>query len=167
MPRLFVAAWPSADVATRLATLPPIDEPGVRAVPPANWHITLRFVGEIESAAVPVIRERLDDAALPTADAVLGPRVQRLGRGQLVVPVAGVDELAAAVRDATSEIGAHDQHRFFGHLTVARTKHDARSTLFGIPFHASMPVGEVALIESTLEPTGAVYTTIATFPTSR
>jgi 2'-5' RNA ligase len=167
MARLFVAAWPSADVAARLATLPRSAEPGVRPVPPANWHITLRFIGEVGPDEVQEVRDRLDRAELPAAAAVVGPQIERLGRGQLVVPVAGVDELAAAVRAATGQIGLPDQHRFVGHLTVARTKHDARSALFGTPFHATMPVDEVALVESALEPTGAVYATVASFPTTR
>lgn len=167
MARLFVAAWPSADVAARLATLPRLDESGVRPVPPANWHITLRFVGEIEPDEAQELRERLHDAALPATEAVLGPKVERLGRGQLVIPVAGVDDLAVAVREATRGIGLPDQHRFVGHLTVARTKYDARSALFGTPFHATMPVDEIALIESNLEPTGAEYATVVSFPTDR
>jgi RNA 2',3'-cyclic 3'-phosphodiesterase len=167
MVRLFVAAWPSADLSARLATLPRLDERGVRPVAPANWHITLRFLGEIEPDDVQEVRHRLDHAALAATDAVLGPRVERLGRGQLVIPVAGVDDLAAAVRESTCGIGLPDQHRFAGHLTVARTKHDARSALFGTPFHATMPIDEIALVESTLEPTGAVYATIASFPTAR
>jgi RNA 2',3'-cyclic 3'-phosphodiesterase len=165
MVRLFVAAWPSADVAARLATLPRLDEPGVRRVPPANWHITLRFVGELEAEDIHAVRDRLHHATLPAAEAVLGPRVERLGRGQLVIPVGGIDDLADAVRKATGDIGLPDQHRFVGHLTVARTKHDARSELFGTPFHATMPIDEVALIESSLEPTGAEYATVASFPT--
>lgn len=165
MARLFVAAWPSADLTARLATLPRLDEPGVRSVPSSNWHVTLRFLGDVTPDDVQQVRDRLDLAGLPAAEAVLGPQVERLGRGQLVIPVAGVDELAEVVRESTCGIGLPDQHRFFGHLTVARTKHDARSALFGTPFHATMPIDEVALIESTLEPTGAVYATIASFPT--
>jgi 2'-5' RNA ligase len=163
MVRLFVAAWPSAEVAERLGELPRFDEVGVRPVVPANWHITLRFLGEAEPDEVAA---RLGDAPLPSASIDLGPRVERLGPGQLVIPVTGADELAAAVREATADLGQPDQHRFAGHLTVSRTKHDARSDLFGQPFHAAMTVREVALVESILDPTGAIYTTLATFPTT-
>ena len=90
---------------------------------------------------------------------MLGPAVERLGWGQLVVPVAGVDELARAVEAATGDLGMPPRRRFVGHLTVVRTQRGARSAAFGRPIDATFAVGEVALVESDLTPRGAVYTT--------
>ena len=151
MARLFVAVWPDDVVIAALDRVEVTD--GVRPVPRANWHTTLRFLGDAEPGAVAA---RLSAVSLPAAELTLGPTIRRLGR-QLVVPVAGADELAAIAREATSGIG--DDRPFVGHLTIARGEP-------GAPFVASMRATEVALVASSLQPTGAVYTTLATFPTT-
>lgn len=164
MSRLFVAAWPDADTVERLRALDRPDEPGVRWVPESNLHVTLRFLGDADPAAV---SHRLADASLPAATAVLGPALERLDGRQVAVPVSGVDALAAAVRSATAEICDHDPRPFRGHLTVARTKQGATSAMLGSAFAATFEVREVALVASELRSTGAVYTTVATFATDR
>lgn len=170
MARLFIAVWPSDAVRGALAALVrdlPTDEPdapGVRLVPAENRHITLRFVGDAEPEQV---IDRLGSALLPAATATFGPTVERLGGRQFVIPVEGVDDLAAAVRGAIAGIGESERRRFYGHLTVARTKPGARSSLLGRTFGAEMPVDEVALVASTLAPTGAKYETLARFPTQQ
>jgi 2'-5' RNA ligase len=161
--RLFVAAWPPAGVTESVIALPRPAEPGVRWVPSPNLHVTLRFIGE----AVPeAIEEALGCAELPRCTARLGPGVSRLGPRQLVIPAAGVDDLANAVRTATSGHGDSDQRRFRGHLTVARTKRGAHSTTYGAPFEATWTIDEIALVTSELGPSGAAYATLATFPTA-
>src|SRR5690606_27454237 len=82
----------------------------------------------------------LGRARLPRAVARLGPAVDRLDARQVVVPVAGVDSLAATVRGATREIGGIDRRPFRGHLTVARTKRDARTAPVGVPVAACPPL---------------------------
>lgn len=165
MTRLFIAVWPSDTVQHALAALVrdlPTDEPGVRLVRAENRHITLRFVGDADPD--PVV-DVLGSAVLPVATTTFGPAVERLGGRQFVLRVKGVDDLAAAVRAATADIGESDRRRFYGHLTLARTKAGARSSLLGRTFRAEMPVDEVALVASTLAPTGAEYETLARFPT--
>lgn len=162
MTRLFVAAWPDATTIERLRALDRPDEPGVRWVPEPNLHVTLRFLGDVDPAAA---SRRLADARLPAATALLGPTLERLDRRQVVVPVDGVDALAAAVRSATAEIGDHDPRPFRGHLTVARTKPDAATVTIGAALTAGFEVRAVELVASELQPTGAVYTTLATFAT--
>jgi 2'-5' RNA ligase len=159
---MFVAVWPSKPVTDRLRDVPQPNEPGVRWVPRTNWHVTLRFLGEVEADAVAA---RLAPARLPRATATLGPTVARLGRKLIVVPVAGVDELATAVADATAGIGHGWAAPFRGHLTLARTWRDARSSSLGTEIAAEFDVSEVALVRSDVDHTGSTYTTIATFPT--
>ncbi len=163
MPRLFVAAWPDEKVMATLHELPRADEPGVRWVPADNWHVTLRFLGDID---VDPAATALAHSSLPTAHIRLGPRVERLGPRQLVVPADGADHLASAVRSATSGLGERDLYRFRGHLTVARTKPNARSALLGADVSGEFAVTEVALVRSDLLPDGARYTTVAVFPTT-
>lgn len=159
-----MAAWPSPDVADTLAAIPADDSPGVRMVPPENWHVTLRFVGEVDPAAVV---ERLRATALPLAEAELGPCLEHLGPRQVVAPVAGVDRLAAAVTRATGDLGEPPRHTFRGHLTVARLRRGATSTLPGVLVSGRFTVDEVVLVESTLSEAGSRYDAVARFPTVR
>lgn len=161
MARLFVAAWPDDATRTALARLLGPEEVDVRRVPRANWHVTLRFVGEADPDELVAA---LGGAELPSATARLGPAVEMLG-SHLVVPVSGVDELAAAVRAATAGVGERSERPFRGHLTLARTKRNVRSCFVGQPIAAEFPVREVAVVASTLDPDGARYETIAVFPT--
>ena len=162
MTRLFVAAWPSGRAAVALRSLPRPDEPGVRWVPQQNWHVTLRFIGE---AAVDRVGEMLDTTRLPRATAELGPAVERLDGRQIVVPAHGVDELARTVRAVTAHIGEPDRHAFRGHLTIGRTRPHVSSAVLGTEVSTSFDVAEIALVGSDLLPSGAVYTTFATFAT--
>ena len=130
---------------------------------PENWHITLRFIGE---AAIDDIASRLDGATLPRAVAQLGPVVVRLGGRQLVIPAEGVDALAEAVRTATAGIGHVDRHRFRGHLTIARLSPDTESAIAGRSIRGEFEITEIALVASDLGATGAVYRTVASFPTT-
>lgn len=162
--RLFLAAWPPADIVAQLEQLPRPDEPGVRWTPPQNWHVTLRFIGP---AIIDEVRRRLDGVELPAATAQLGPEVRRLGRDGVVVPVTGVDALARAVTEVTRAVGRPPEDRpFRGHLTIARVRRgDDRCSLVGHRFGASFSVDEVVLARSTLSSTGAHYDAVTRWPT--
>ena len=162
MTRLFVALWPSEDAIEELRALPRKDQQGVRFVPPENWHITLRFLGE---AHVHEVAAALDTVRLEAAMARLGPGVDVMNERALVVPVSGVDHLAAAVAAATGRLGEPARKRFVGHLTVARVKpHVPMPRALGAMVQAEWQVDEVALVQSRLDPAGARYDTIATWP---
>jgi 2'-5' RNA ligase len=45
--RLFVAVWPPNDVVDVLADLPRPDVAGVRWTTQGQWHVTLRFLGQV------------------------------------------------------------------------------------------------------------------------
>jgi len=157
--RLFVAVWPPPAVVDGLEALTAADAPGVRPVAADARHVTLRFLGTADPDAVTA---RLDDADLPAATAVFGPAVTLLGREAVVVPVAGLDGLAAAVTVATATVGRPpDRRPFRGHATVARLRRGATCPYVGAPFAASFEVGEVVLARSTLGPAGARYEVMA------
>ena len=107
--------------------------------------------------------------AVPAATAVLGPAVGRFGHRILHVPVAGLDEAEAAVREATADLGEPPEDRpFRGHLTLARVAKGCRSTCGRCAASRSRGAGrstEIALVESRLSATGARYSVVATFPT--
>jgi len=164
MTRLFVAIWPPDDVLDALADIERPKDQGVKWVPRENLHITLRFLGD---ADVDEVVTRLADVNLPAATAVVGPAFDLLGERSLISPVAGVDDLADVVRRALRGLGTErERPRFQGHITVARLARHARPTRSaGRPFEASFDVEEVALVASTVANTGAVYETVATWPT--
>lgn len=161
MKRLFVAAWPPAEV---LDAVEAIDRPageGVRWTRREQWHVTLRFLGTADLDGLP-------DIVAPAVEAVVGPEVARLGRGVLCLPVSGLDEVAAAVTEATRDIGRPPEDRpFHGHLTLARVQRKVPRGVVGTPFTARFPVTEIALVASHLGRGPAHYETLATTPLRR
>jgi 2'-5' RNA ligase len=126
-PRCFVGLWPDADAAVRLVSL--ADElgreyPHARRITRANLHLTLAFIGDLESDAAQRVALLL--GALPvvpftwTIDSIgsfAGPRVAWAGgptRPALQALVDTVRELltAAQVR--------FDQRPFVPHVTLLR-----------------------------------------------
>ena len=164
MTRLFVAIWPPEELLERLADIERPKDPGVKWVPQENLHITLRFLGDAE---VDEVIERLDGVLLPTATAVLGPAFDLRAERSIMLPVAGIDDLAEVVEQAVSDIGtANERRRFLGHLTLARLAKKARpDRSVGHLFDASFAVDEIALVVSTLTDGGAVYDTVETWTT--
>ncbi len=159
---MFIAVWPPEEVAEELRTLPRKDQRGVRFVPEANWHITLRFLGEADPDAVIHALDRVEFA--PTL-ARIGPGVDVMSDRALVVAVSGVDQLALAVTERTRHLGEPPRKRFVGHLTVARLKpHAAMPRALGAYVTAEFNVTEVALVRSRLDPDGARYDTVASWP---
>jgi RNA 2',3'-cyclic 3'-phosphodiesterase len=134
--RLFIAVWPPSAVVEALHQLPRPDRPDVRWTLPEQWHVTLRFLGETD--VVPALS---DD--LPPAEAVLGPAIRRINRQALVAPVAGLDDLAAAVGN---------DRRFAGHLTIARARgrRAVPPELSGTPVAWRWEVDEVTVVRSHL-----------------
>ena len=169
---MFVAVWPDDDAKQRLSDLDLTQEKGLRPVGPDRWHITLRFLGEVDEALVPALADALRNAVA----AVPGPVECRLGPGTgwftgvrvLQVPAAGLDALATAVRDATLPLvaePAQGEPPFNGHLTLARAKGRRRAgqaprALAGIPVDAAFAVDHVDLVRSEPSPAGHRYVTL-------
>jgi 2'-5' RNA ligase len=165
MPRLFLALWPPDHVVEALSALHRKEQRGARFVPPENWHVTLRFLGESNPSEV---LEAMSSVPLSAGRASLGPAVDVLSGRSLVVPVSGLDELAAVVVTATRDIGdAPPTRRFFGHVTIARLKRDAAMPrALGTPVSSAWEADEVALVQSRLHPDGVRYETIHAWPVS-
>jgi len=166
--RLFVAVWPDEAALDQLAALerPVID--GVRWTTRDQWHITLRFFGEVED--VGAIEGALRDAAASSnaGRADMGPRVQRVSN-MLWAPVTGLDQVAGSVVGATASFGAPPgDRRFRGHITLARHRSRKNGSVLrdaqGQSLSASWDVQEVELVRSHLGPGGSRYETIARIP---
>ena len=124
----------------------------------------MRFLGDADDVEVAA---RLDETLLPAVIAIVGPAFDLLGERSLISPVTGVDDLADVVRQAVRGLGTEPERKQFqGHITVARLSRNARPRRSaGRRFDATFDVTEVALVASTLHDTGAVYDTVATWPT--
>ena len=134
----------------------------MRWAEPDDWHVTLRFLGVADSAEVAA---RLDASPMPAAVARLGPAVGRLGRGFVVVPVGGLDEVAAAVQAATADLGqAPDQRPFSGHLTLARLRGKCECAAVGVPIDGEFAVSELVLVDSETKRDKAHYRVIGRWP---
>ncbi len=155
--RLFIAGWPSAEIIDLLSALPRVDEPDVRFTTPEQWHLTLRFLGDVDLDEATVA---LASVLAESATATVGPRVIQLGSRVIVAPVSGLDAVAAAVREATAAIGEPvDPRPFAGHITLARLRSPGSCGLTGTPIAGRFEMDEIALIQSEVLAGGARYTT--------
>jgi 2'-5' RNA ligase len=162
--RLFVGVVPPERVLDALARLDRPERVGVRWTRRDQWHVTLRFLGEV--ADPDPVAAALSAAPLPRCEARLGPRVRALGRQVLCLPVAGLDELAGAVVEATAGFGQPpDDRRFRGHLTLARLRRGTRpSGLTRASLDDSFPVTDVRLIRSHQGEGGSRYEDLLVVP---
>ncbi|MCY3892330.1 MAG: hypothetical protein F4091_08045 [Acidimicrobiales bacterium] len=145
MPRLFVAVWPPASVVDELADLPRPSEPGVSWTKPHRLHITLRFLGECDTGEA---LSTLGAQSFGETSVTLGPAPEQLGRGVLMLPAAGADELAASVIDCTRYIGdPPPDHPFVGHLTIARFR-KRRPSVDWPCLSETFEVTEISLVEA-------------------
>ena len=151
---------------------------GIKPVPPEQWHITLRFLGEVDMGLIPALIDSLGTAseALAGVRCDVGPSTAWFsGDRVLQIPARGLDRVARAVRGATIPIvpeSGRGASRFRGHVTVARTRSrsvdpSARMEVAGIPFVATFEVGFFDLVKSERVDECPAYTTLARFRIAR
>jgi 2'-5' RNA ligase len=169
--RLFVGVRPAEPVLDRVAelvvglrgSLSSRSEDALRWVSRDQWHVTLRFLGEVDDAE-PVVAA-IEQAPLRAAEAVLGPRAKLLGREVVCVPTGGLEALALGVVEATATLGQPPEPRpFHGHLTLAWLRRRGRRgrpvrsrDLEGAAIDAHWMVDEVVLMRSRLGAGGPRY----------
>jgi RNA 2',3'-cyclic 3'-phosphodiesterase len=161
LPRLFVAVWPPPALIVGLRGLDRPQRPGLRWTTEDQWHVTLRFLGQVDEAVEGPLRTGLAGMAAvagPTA-VEAGPAPRALGSGVWVLPVEGLGPLARSVAAATAGIGPEPTNRRFrGHVTLARARRP--SALAGLdtpPMSERWTVREISLVCSELRPHGAEY----------
>ena len=167
--RLFVALALPAALKAQLALLAG-GIPGARWVPPENYHLTLRFIGEVEGwqaqevdDALAAIRARpfeLSLCGLGTFEKA--GRIQALWVG--VERTEGLSFLQSKVETALQRIGLEpERRRFAPHVTLARTEKAPPEKLIGFVqahnlFRAPpMTVESFTLYSSRLGKEQAVY----------
>ncbi len=182
--RLFIALTLSSQVQTELGsfmrTLMPIAGNSMRWVDPANIHITLKFLGEVEPAKLKQISAevgQIASASVPFEFRVCGtgvfpawnrPRILWAG----VDAPPGLISLQSQIDLSTRAIGFPSEARAFSpHLTLGRVNEwitstqlsslrlkmdQAKDKVFG-----TVRATQVTIFQSTLRPSGPVYTPAA------
>ncbi|MBG0776901.1 MAG: RNA 2',3'-cyclic phosphodiesterase [Desulfovibrionaceae bacterium] len=149
---------------------------------PGNWHLTLKFLGDVEPERTPALEAALDAVAFAPFTAQAGgtgcfpprgaARVVWLGLAR------GAEEaarLARAVDAACASVGfAPERRPFAAHLTLARVKSGAPGnwtrdweTLEAEVEKMEWPAftaERFVLWKSVLGPSGPTYTPLRTFP---
>jgi RNA 2',3'-cyclic 3'-phosphodiesterase len=150
-----------------------------KAVPPQNWHITLRFLGWTDDVAFDRLLAALDEADLgPSFDMMLGdmgafPRPSSATVIWLAVSkgVTHLEELAAVVEEAAQSAGFGPEDRpFRAHLTLTRVRpaEDASGLLDAFPgADLGWRCRSVVVFRSHLGRGGARYEPLETFPLTR
>ena len=146
----------------------------VRWVKPANIHLTLRFLGDTDPVAIGEIGDCLDDIASGFEPfklhlAKLGcfpnprkPRVIWIGVGGAVGQLVTLQQV---VEDGLAGLGwERESRRYHPHLTLGRVKDTRQVVESRLPWGESLSaesleVATVCLVQSDLQPAGAVYTT--------
>ena len=182
--RLFVALHIPTDVRAALgefvAGLRAKTGRATRWVETDNIHLTLKFIGEVDTSKRDAIEAALGTVRQPRPVCVtfggatyvrVPPRIFAvgvLGFGELGAPVALV-ELAKSIDRALVPLGIPAETRgFIPHLTLARLKSGEDAALLrraeqGFPQFGSAMYRDFDLMESKLNPKGAQYTRLAAF----
>lgn len=148
----------------------------VRWIDAESLHITLKFLGDTESGAVPEVERVLDDAAGRRAPMQLKlggvgafPTLRRANI--LWVGAAPEPELMALQKQlepALSRLGFPREHRpFRPHITVGRARSDARALDIEryvglVDYEAVIEIGTVELMQSHVSSRGSRYETLLT-----
>jgi 2'-5' RNA ligase len=126
MMRLFVALGLPSALRTRLSFLAG-GLPGVRWVPPENYHLTLRFIGEMPGWRAEEVDDALDKIRAPGLSLQLNGVGTFAKAGRITTLYIGVernpalDHLQSKVERALQHAGLNpDRARFIPHVTMAR-----------------------------------------------
>ncbi|HZP42828.1 MAG TPA: RNA 2',3'-cyclic phosphodiesterase [Candidatus Binatia bacterium] len=153
----------------------------VRWAEPAQFHVTLQFLGAVSDERVPEVVAALGEPARHAAPIALAadglgafpsvrrPRVVWAGMGG---DVAALARLAGAVGRALAPLGFEPEARgFHAHLTLGRVRSPRGIGRLATALEAARDVAlgtwtapEVVLYQSRLRPTGAVYEAVARLP---
>jgi RNA 2',3'-cyclic 3'-phosphodiesterase len=149
----------------------------LRWIDPADWHLTVAFLGQTDPAILSVLGSTLAEIAtgFEVFDVQLRPVAERNARsGMLWVelePCEPLQALAAAVSVALRGLGLRAEERVFRpHVTLARARsHGSVPRSVAEAYHGPAAVWTVSgleLVHSHLRRAGARYERVASFPFS-
>jgi len=174
--RLFVAIDMPRSVREQLAALSGSGIPGARWVPPENYHLTLRFIGEVPGH---VVRD-IDDALLGLRGRAFSLTLSGMGtfaKGGIssalwvgVERTHALDHLRNKIETALQRCGLEpERRRFQPHVTLARLDNPAEGKVAGfVQAHnlfrtQPISVEHFTLFSSLLNKDHAVYTAEADY----
>lgn len=175
--RLFTAIDPTDEVRQQLRSIQAESELSVRWSTPEQFHVTIRFIGEVDESQAHDYDAALDSLNVGSVECepygfdVLpsrrSPRVLTLGLER-------TDEIMELYKQVSkileSEGLAPEDRKYKPHITVARLDHGDRDAVHEfLQSHKqeSFPTfsaNELVLYESTLTPDGAIHEPFATYP---
>jgi 2'-5' RNA ligase len=174
MPRLFTALEIPPDIGASLTVLRG-GLPGARWIEPENYHITLRFIGDIDDALANDIASLLDGISRPPLDLRLDGLTSFGGNKPraivaTVAPSRALTELQAEHESIMKRMRVPaDGRKFTPHVTLARLRgtsardvaeYLAAQPYWSAPFHVS----QFVLLSSRASTGGGPYVAEATYP---
>jgi 2'-5' RNA ligase len=175
MIRLFVALEIPTDLRSRLSQLQG-GVPGARWVTPEQYHLTLRFIGEVNEAVARDIDDVLSalHAACFTLElAGVGEFGSKLPRALWagIRPCAELVRLQKKIEFAMQRLGLPaEERKFTPHVTLGRLRNAPREKVMDFVAHNSLFTGgafeakSFALFSSHLGSAGAVYNVEQVYP---
>lgn len=175
MPRLFTALEIPADIAFSLSLLRG-GLPGARWVEPDNYHITLRFIGDVEEPTADEIAGQLRRVSRPAFELALeglGAFGSRKPHAiyAAVRPTPVLRELQSEHERLMQRIGLEPERRkFTPHVTIARLRSASHAdvaaylALRGDFRTAPFPVGRFVLMSARASRGGGPYIVEESYP---
>jgi 2'-5' RNA ligase len=151
----------------------------IRWIPHGNLHLTLKFLGEVSEQAVPKIQECMLKVVKETH--LLPFEIYLAGVGAFPNPIRprviwvgimrGEEELAKLANGLENELESlgflREERSFKPHLTIGRVREPKmikgfkeKTSAFEKTSFASFSGSMISLMQSVLNPKGAVYTTV-------
>jgi len=161
---MFLAVTPPSDVINAISDLPTRALRGVKYTRRNQWHIQIRYLGDVERHhALGALSEMQGKAT----DVALGPQVELLANRIVMLRAEGLDALAETVAASFSDVGEPTERDFFGHLTLARLKgrplrDPSLVSVLGAPISVQFPVDTIDLWKTEAGQGGTVNTLVAT-----
>ncbi len=178
MLRLFVALPIPKDISTKLQSLSG-GLPGARWLPPENYHLTLRFVGEIDRHQADDLDAALSLIGEPIVDINLNGlgHFGKKGLANCLIATAektpSLLHLQQKIERAMVRCGFKPETRkFLPHITLARMKPMPEEALDDYAAKCKFPLGlnwsgdRFTLFSSFLRNTGSIYTPEIEYPLS-
>jgi 2'-5' RNA ligase len=175
MPRLFTALEIPSDIVFSLSLLRG-GLPGARWVDPENYHITLRFVGDVEEPMADEIAGQLRRVSRPAFELALGGLGAFGSRKPHAIyaavrPTPVLRELQSEHERLMQRIGLEPERRkFTPHVTIARLRGSSQPdvaaylALRGDFRTAPFPVGRFVLMSSRASRGGGPYIVEESYP---
>lgn len=175
MPRIFIGLEVPTDIGASLSMLRG-GLPGARWIEPENYHITLRFIGDVDDALAREIayllgqvRRRRFELRLDGLSSFGGRKPRAVVAA--IAPVSPLVELQAEHERMMQRIGLQPEGRkFTPHVTLARLRdsssRDVADFLATRPLFRSLPfaVGRFVLFSSRASSGGGPYIVEAAYP---